>query len=1456
MAPVLIAIGAAALEIITWKVAALMVATSIYSYDRQRSARKKARADFNASLRDRLVQTATVEAARSRVYGRVRVADGIVFKATHGAKKEHYTLVMALAGHEIDAVEQVYFNDVPVQFDGSGYVTTAPWSGSSVSSVGVDMPPGQTTATLPAGVVPGSVSVVVPGSYGAREADESIGYTVDGSTLTPAGGYADVARRVVYQVANTSAKARVRAYLGGAGQDLSGVIGANFPGLIQAGQHRFAGIACLVVDLEFDQDAFPTGLPAISAVVRGAKVLDPRTSTTAWSENPALCARDWALYAYGGACTLDDLDAASFTAAANACDVVATFNTRVDIGPSRGEVMPTYTCGLVARSDEAPDTVLGKLVDAMAGRWAWAGGQLRVRAGAYTAPVATLTESWVSQAGDIELVSTRPRTELVNVVTPSIANREQAYVATPIPRIAPQAYIDADGAEYPLDLSLDAVTDTAHASHVASVILRESRQALTVSLTCNNRALVLELFDVVAVTLPRFGWDAKPFEVLAWSFTMEGGIRLTLRETAASIYAIDAEFQRSDAAPNTQLPNPYGVPQLSISSVQSGADQLLRQLDGTLVSRIRVNWAAVQSEAVQQGGSIELRYGPVALPVEAWQNVSVPGTETRAYLSGVQDGAAYAIAIRARNRLVAGAWSVHQVHVVIGKTGVPGPVEDFAALQTDDGVQLLWTANAEPDYAATELRLIAPDQVGTAWVWDDLAPLWRGHADAHGLGPQPDGEIHVAARHWDTSGNAGPIATAMVDVLGAGSGLLTLRATALTFAFDGADQATPPAQTVTLTAYRSGLPGTVDWSSERFDATGASLGPATLGGTGNSRTLAVADFGAAAYCRVTATLGAAGDTVTLVRLRDGAAVLVGYLTNEVHAVATNADGSGGSYGSAGGTFRVYRGDTELTGTGQVAYSVHSTTGIVGMSIHATTGVYSLTGTSADVGTAELRAIVGAVVLSKTYSIVRSKAGSPGADGPPGSPGSPGADGPPGSPGANGRRTAVVRVYAWGTSIPAGPAGSSVYTWASGTLDSAPANWYLAPPAPTPGFTLYAAEVLLSNTNTSATDSVSWVAASILPVGQAGATGVQGAGARMAYTVLASGSTLATGTRTSTGTASLPAANAWGGGETWSATAPSYGANETVWQTSGVFNPATDTTTWDTPFISALKVGSLSAISANLGTITAGTINGITINGTTITGGVLQTATSGQRIVLNEGSSNTLRLYGDLGSGNQLVAEIGKAGGGAYGLGSTVASFSGPFGMGALLCPGAYLAGVYGFSEGGGSSGVRGSSTAGYGVRGYSSSSAGVHASSGSGPGLQAEGPGGSGEAIRTLGGVNVAYDGSGHDPYGPLSVTRGSAGGSLCYLAMIRAGQIPYGLGIDASNRMWLGIPSSGLGGGLSSAYLLLSSAGLQVTAGAGFHGQAPQARVAVNAAATDYDTAVTLVNQLRGALISWGICQ
>jgi hypothetical protein len=75
-------------------------------------------------------------------------------------------------------------------------------------------------------------------------------------------------------------------------------------------------------------------------------------------------------------------------------------------------------------------------------------------------------------------------------------------------------------------------------------------------------------------------------------------------------------------------------------------------------------------------------------------------------------------------------------------------------------------------------------------------------------------------------------------------------------------------------------------------------------------------------------------------------------------------------------------------------------------------------------------------------------------------------------------------------------------------------------------------------------------------------------------------------------------------------------------------------------IEVVETGSVGAVNIQDGAITASKIDANAINGKTITGAVVQTAASGQRITLNEGSLNKILVYDA--SGN-VIGELSSAG---------------------------------------------------------------------------------------------------------------------------------------------------------------------------------------------------------------------
>lgn len=193
----------------------------------------------------------------------------------------------------------------------------------------------------------------------------------------------------------------------------------------------------------------------------------------------------------------------------------------------------------------------------------------------------------------------------------------------------------------------------------------------------------------------------------------------------------------------------------------------------------------------------------------------------------------------------------------------------------------------------------------------------------------------------------------------------------------------------------------------------------------------------------------------------------------------------------------------------------------------------------------------------------------------------------GNNGANGAQSATATVYQSAVTIPAGPVGSNTFTWSTGLFGAAPPNWSLAPGAPVPGSTRWAATVRLVDTAVAATTGFNWSAASITAQGYDGGNGtigVDGLSYVTAYVATTVG-TASTAPAPTTGKTSVPAANSSGLPGTPQSTVPTLTAGQYMMQFDGSYNKSTDTITWSIPYQASLKVGSLSAITTNTGALT-------------------------------------------------------------------------------------------------------------------------------------------------------------------------------------------------------------------------------------------------------------------------------
>jgi len=681
MAELLIAAGmeAALAATVSTVIQVGAVAASVaVSQNQARRAKRRSVDAYNASLTDQMITVKGGVNPRPLVYGRAAAGGQLIYCESYGATNEYLLMVIAYAHGEIDAIEQVYFNDAVVDIAGDGAVTTAPYSLSGNLEYALDhgtvpaSAPYQMTLTYTPQTTL-QVTQALPGQIwtggdggGPIVLTQGVDFTVSGTTVTFNSAHAGQYMQIAYhRTAATQSFAYVWKYLGWAGQDLS-VKMAQLGAPSWTAADKCQGMAALIVRLQYAENVWPTGVPNIKCVMRGRRVYDPRTAGTAWSRNAALCARDYLTFQYGIAAASAKIDDAGATnGAANICDEDVLVSTGPDVYQDR------YCADGVISTGDDRLTNLEALAQAMAGSINYSQGKWRIRAGAYTAPALSLNESHLSDAGSIEVVPYASRRNLINGAKGTFINADAGYVEDQFPVWESSAFITDDGdARLTEDLTLRLVTNAIAAQRLAKIAVYRSREQLTLTVACNFSTYAWQVGDMVSVTLARYGFSAKAFRIVDRAFSADGGMRYTLREEPSGIY----EWNLGDptvliGAANTTLPNPTVVPTPVIVGITS-AQWLYRSGDGTWVPRIRVEIQPISNEYVTRGGKIQLAYKAGDWSEQDWVSIEADGDATALWIDPAFDGRVYLIRVRARNSVgYASAWCAPQAHKCLGRPG-------------------------------------------------------------------------------------------------------------------------------------------------------------------------------------------------------------------------------------------------------------------------------------------------------------------------------------------------------------------------------------------------------------------------------------------------------------------------------------------------------------------------------------------------------------------------------------------------------------------------------------------------------------------------------------------------------------------------------------------------------------------------------------------------------------------
>lgn len=611
------------------------------------------------------------------IYGVCRVGGTITFVYSANNNQDLH-LIITLAGHEVEEITKLYFDENEVTFSGATVNGTATgfYSGKVVAEVNL----GSDTQT--------AFSNLVTATGGAWSTD-----------------------------------------------------------------HRQRGLANIYLKLTWNSIVFPKGLPEISFQVKGKKVYDPRTGTTVYSNNAALCVADYLMNTrYGVKIPSAELymgtsnsDIGSLWYAADVCDEAVSL--------AGGGTEPRYTTNGYTDSGNSHAENIEKLCSAMGGFVTYSSNRWRFWPAKWRTPSVTLSESdFISEIRAATLTSRRDN---FNRIRGTYISKDHSYEELDFPLVKNDTYKALDNnEEIAEDISLPFTTSTATAQRLAKIQLEKVRQAITVEVSCTLKAYQLEVGDNVNITYARFGWSSKIFEVIETSLFLQeddsGGtffaVKLLLKETASGVYDWNSgEETQYDLAPNTNLPNALVVAAPTGLTLTSGTTELYLRNDGTVFSRIKVSWTAPADAFVTSGGLIEIEHKKSSSGT--WSpTVVITGDQTQFHILEAQDGVNYDVRIRASSAAgTKSSWVTSSNHTVVGKTAAPSDVTGLDYAVEESGLRFSWNAVSDLDVREYEIRR------GASWAAGTVIARVRG---TNYISPfLATGSYTYRIKAIDTSGN-------------------------------------------------------------------------------------------------------------------------------------------------------------------------------------------------------------------------------------------------------------------------------------------------------------------------------------------------------------------------------------------------------------------------------------------------------------------------------------------------------------------------------------------------------------------------------------------------------------------------------------------------------------------------------------------------------------------------------
>lgn len=309
----------------------------------------------------------------------------------------------------------------------------------------------------------------------------------------------------------------------------------NFPGLC---------VAYITLIQDADQTVW-SGIPEITARIRGRKVIDPRYGTAnpfTNYPNPATCLLDYIKDPIWGAGLTDaDIDIDSFIDVIEIAETLGPIKDRIyscgvdesgnyvcTDGPVVDSTAPRYSLNIAIDTGRSVFDNMNDIANTFRGFWPDSDGRIKIASETEGDPVFFFSEENII-SGSLSITQTDIADRYNRCTVRFVDNRikpldKEVTYPPPGSSIYTDWLAEDNGIDHELTLDAIGTTSPHEALQLAEIAVKSSRNNMQISFSAFPEATECDIGDIISIAYEDFGWTGKEFRISGITYKEDGSV--------------------------------------------------------------------------------------------------------------------------------------------------------------------------------------------------------------------------------------------------------------------------------------------------------------------------------------------------------------------------------------------------------------------------------------------------------------------------------------------------------------------------------------------------------------------------------------------------------------------------------------------------------------------------------------------------------------------------------------------------------------------------------------------------------------------------------------------------------------------------------------------------------------------------------------------------------------------